>query len=138
MTLDIVSVRKFRPEDINYILATWLRGLYYGNEFFRRIDKEGYFGVYHRLLTTLLAKSTTVVKVACLKEDPEVILGYVVFDDAAIHWVHVKKEWRAIGIAKLIIPDTIKVITHLTKVGRSIADKKQYIFKPFLLCMGEL
>ena len=54
------------------------------------------------------------VKIACLTEDPEVILGYSITEGDIIHWVYVKEMWRKQGIAKMLLPKNIKTATNLT------------------------
>lgn len=132
---NLIDFRPARPSDASFILATWLRGLRFGNSWYKLIDNEVYFKVYHAVLEALLSKPTISIKVACLKDDPEVILGYSVYEGTRLHWVHVKLAWRNIGIAKALVPDETKSVSHLTEVGRSIFMKRRdkWSFNPFAL-----
>lgn len=133
--LDLIAIRDWNPEqDKNFILSTWLRGLYYGNDWFRQIKKDIFMNKYHAFLENLLAQSATNVQVACLREDPEVILGYSVLGaNHTAHWTFVKSAWRNIGIAKSLIPADTETVTHLTKVGLSIINKHpNVVFNPFI------
>lgn len=131
---ELVAIRGFKPDDYNFIIATWLRGLYYGDSWFSLIPKQVFMTRYHHIIEALLGSNKVIVKVACLKEDPEVILGYSVLsvDLTAVHWVFVKKAWRTIGIAKQLTPESVTTATHLTKTGLSILTKKKTVFNPFL------
>jgi hypothetical protein len=72
--------------------------------------------------------------VACLKEDPDVILGYSVTDGTRIHWVHLKAAWRGIGLARSLIPKNADSASHMTKIGLAITKKYPQIkFRPFSL-----
>ena len=73
---DLVTIRDFRPEDKNFILSTFLRGLYHGGSCFSIMNKQTFMEHYHGVAESLLASPNTKVKVACLKEDLDVILGY--------------------------------------------------------------
>lgn len=117
--------------DRNWIHSTWLRGLYYGNAWFREIDKEAYFTHYSKILMDILSRPTLDIKIACLKEDPDVTLGYSVFESIVLHYIFVKPAWREIGIAKDLLPSKIEFVTHLTKVGKAIKPK-EFKFNPFL------
>lgn len=129
---DLVSTRSANANDKNFIFATWLRGLKYGNDWYNEIDSATYFSVYHQVLEAVLAKPDTKVTVSCLKDDPEVVLGYSVHTSDKLHWIFVKKAWRSIGIAKSLIPANIKTVTHLTTVGKSILKKYPEVkFNPF-------
>jgi hypothetical protein len=130
---DLVSLRDYTLEDKNFILATWLRGLYYGDSWFSAMKKDTFMQVYHQIVQQILEKEGIKIKIACLKEDPSVILGYVVHSSHAVHWLFVKKAWRNIGLASDLLPETVKIVTHLTKVGLIISKRKGFEFNPFNL-----
>lgn len=131
----LYTTRDFTPEDKNFIFASWLRGLYYGCNWFREINKDVFMRNYHNFLERLLSQPTVSIKVACLKNDPEVILGYSVLGaDDTLHWVFVKSAWRNIGVAKALIPTSTKCVSHLTKTGLSIIKRHPDVqFNPFNL-----
>ncbi len=131
--LDLIAVRNYVPEDKNFIMATWLRGLYHGNMWFNLIPRDIYFKHYNKVVEAILAKPTTTIKIACLKDDPEVILGYSVYENNNLHWVQTKAAWRNIGIAKSLIPTNITTITHVSKVGVTLSIRKNLLFNPFAL-----
>jgi hypothetical protein len=129
---ELIEIRGAFPEDLPFIFSTWLKGLRFGNEWFGLIDSKIYFKVYHEVITAILSKPNVTVKIACLKEDPRVLVGYSVSSGGRLDWIHVKKAWRGIGIAKNLSPETITSVSHLTNVGRSILKKHQdVIFNPF-------
>jgi hypothetical protein len=88
---------------------------------------------YHKVINYLIDKKTINIRVACLKDDPTVILGYAIFEGDTLHWVFIKKSWRNIGLAKDLVPKDIKIVTHLTSVGLSISKRKGFEFNPFKL-----
>jgi len=129
---DLVTIRSGVMDDRNFIFATWLKGLRFGNEWFGLIDSKAYFAVYHAVIEALLSKPNVTVKVACLKEEPNVILGYAVYSGTRLDWVHVKKSWRNIGLAKDLVPEGITTVSHVTETGRNIIKKRGNIsFNPF-------
>lgn len=132
---DLIAVRDYVPEDKNFILATWLRGLYYGDSVYSNMKKQTFMETYHKIIETVLATPQIKIKIACLKEDPSVILGYAALAATpnTIHWVFVKKFWRGIGLAKDLVPKETNATTHLTKIGLSILKKKDWAFNPFLI-----
>jgi hypothetical protein len=132
---DIVLIRTATPSDENLIFSTWLKGLYYGNDWFREIPQDLYYENYHKVVTAIIAKPSTCVIVACMKEDADTVLGYSVWEKReekyVLHWVFTKPVWRKLGLAKSLIPKEVSLVTHLTKVGRSIKPK-EWVFDPFL------
>lgn len=130
----LIAIRDGAPKDREFIFATWLRGLRFGNDWFTLIDAKIYFSIYHRVIEALLASPHVSIKVACLKDDPDVILGYSVSRGTKLDWVFVKKAWRKVGIAKSLMPPIITYVTHVTKVGKSILQKYPKVsFNPFIL-----
>lgn len=130
---ELISYRDLMPADLNFIYSTWLKGLRYGNDWFSFITKEAYFTFYHRIIELILEKPNVIIKVACLKEDPDVILGYSVSEGLVLHWVFVKSAWRKIGIAKDLVPE-FKSVSHITAIAKSILITKfpTVEFNPFI------
>lgn len=128
-TLNTIQIRDASEEDLPLIYSTWLLGLYHGCDWFNRIDKKVFFDNYKKIVEQRVKHSN--VKLAVLKEDNDVILGYVCYRGNVLDWVFVKKAWRKMGIAKMLVPADIAACTHLTKVGRSLKPKN-WIFNPFV------
>lgn len=126
---DLIEIRSRDKDDYSFILATWLRGLYYGNDWFMRINKDVFMDNYKHVIAKVLEKPKINVNVACLKDEPSVILGYSVCEPATIHWVYVKRAWRNIGIGHDLIPLDTKTATHLTE--RTYRSELE--FNPFIL-----
>lgn len=132
----LYDVRDMRPSDKNLILATFLRGLYYGESWFSAIPKAIFMDNYKRVAEALISSPKNVVKVACLKEDSDVILGYSILSAnfTTVHWVYVKSAWRNKGIAKSLLPSFPSRVTHLSALGKTLLSKfPTAIFNPFNL-----
>lgn len=133
---DLITTRPGIEPDKNFILATWLRALYYGNDFFHEIHKDVFMKNYHFVLERFLRRPDIHVKVACLKEDSSVILGYSVYrqptsETSILDFLFVKSAWRQIGIGKSLVPTGLHSVTHLTKVGKAVKPNNVQ-FNPFL------
>lgn len=135
---DLIYIRDYRPEDHNFIMATFLRGLFYGDSWFSLIPKSIFMANYHPIAERLL-KGAPTIKVACLKEDPNTVLGYSIYRTIPVEdqnivildWVFCKSAWRGIGIGKDLLPGKVHAVTHLTKQGKSMLPKLGAIFNPF-------
>lgn len=132
---DLIDIRGYLPDDRSFILACWLRGVYYGNTFFSEIPKGIFMEHYHSVLERFIDNPKVTIKVACLKDDPQVILGYSVSrvskDQVVLDWIFVKTAWRKIGIGKSLVPENLKAVTHLTKIGKSLKPDS-VVYNPFL------
>jgi hypothetical protein len=132
--MSFFKVRAYKPEDKSFIMATFLRGLYYGDSWFSLMPKDVFMKNYTQVIEAMLLKNA--VMVACLPDDEDVILGYSIisFDFTTIHWVFVKSAFRKQGITKSLLPQYPTQVTHLTDLGRQLLPKfKECIFNPFAL-----
>lgn len=146
---DLYYVRDYNPEvDKAFVLATFLRGLYYGNTFFKMIPKDIFMDNYKRVAEALIDGQRSIIKVACLKDDPDTILGYSILsiDFSTIHWVYVKSSetkikgtaekltWRNKGIGKSLVPKYPLAYSHFTDTGLILVKKfDNCIFNPFAI-----
>lgn len=132
----LIDVRDSHPGDYAFILASFLRGVYYGETIFALIPKDIFMDNYKKVANTLIRNPNVVVKMASLKEDPNVLLGFSILstDFQTIHWVYVKSAWRKQGIATRLLPKFPTSITHLNKLGIILWRLKfpKTIFNPFI------
>lgn len=131
---DLIAIRDYQPNDVNFIYVSWLKNLRYSNEWFGMIEQDVYFKNYHSVIERILKKPSISVKIACLKEDSDVILGYAVYEGNRLDYLYVKSAWRAIGLSKMLLgSNKIEVVTHITDVAKAILKKHPEIkFNPFL------
>lgn len=138
----LYDVRDYQPGDRNFILATFLRGLYYGDSWFSLVPKRIFMDNYKKVVEALINSPKTTIKVACLTDDPSTILGYSILstDFSTIHWVYVKSSkltdgstWRNKGIGRALTPKHPTSCSHLTALGKTLMTKFDgIIFNPFI------
>ena len=117
----------------NLVLSSFLKGVRYGNEYFKLIDKDAYYTSYRNYIGHLLDRSRSILRLAILGGTPEVILGWSLMEFNTLHFVFVKKDVRRQGIARALVPGRIERITHLTKTGLALWSCKtpEAKFDPF-------
>ena len=120
----------------NLILASYMKSLRFGNDWFKDIQSECFYKYYGLYIDRLLRISGTIVKLALLSDDLDICLGWSMSQDDILHYIFVKGdiEARRKGIGKKLLPDKVNTITHLTKIGRTIWKSKlpDVIFNPFI------
>lgn len=133
--LNLLATRDWLPGDFNFVKATWIKALRFGNAWFAKSEGASYYKAYSRVLDALLASPDLTVKVACLADEPDLILGYAAYRGDTIDFVYVKKRWRGVGIATGLLPAKFHKVTHLTDLGKSILDLKypEVIFDPWTM-----
>lgn len=116
------------------VFSKWLRSLRYGNDYFRIIEQEAFFQVYNKYIESILSRQNTIVNLAVLSDDEDVVLGFSVNQPQVLHYVHVQKDQRRQGIGKSLVPPNIHTITHVTNIGLSIWGSKRpdWKFNPFI------
>lgn len=132
--IGLYDIRDYKKEDSNFIVATFLKGLYYGDSWFSQVPKDIFMTNYKTVAEALVRGDKTVIKVACLKDEPDVIIGYSILsaDYSSIHWVYVKASWRNKGIARSLLPKYPTYVTHLTALGKQLLTKfNECVFNPF-------
>jgi len=130
----LYHIRDGVSEDFPFVYASFLKGLYYGDSWFSQVPKNIFMNNYKIVVKALIENPNTVIKIACLPEDPGVILGYSILsgDYQGIHWVFVKSAWRGKGIGTSLVPKYPSYVTHLTKLGKSLMFKvESAVFDPF-------
>ncbi len=132
----LYTIRDGTLKDHNLILATFLRGLFYGDSWFSQIPKDIFMNNYKLVIQAIINNPNSVIKIACLPDDPDVILGYSVLsgDYKTIHWVYVKSAWRKKGIGRSLVPQHAEYVSHLTELGKNLLNKiNNPKFNPFSL-----
>src|SRR6478735_7746180 len=105
-----IAVRMAKPEDIGFIKKTWLYSFYNGNTDMQGIDKSIFMHEYAPIINGILTNAGTLVRVACLADDPNIIVSFSVvshFEDSngpvnILHFVYTKKLWRGVKIHMMV------------------------------------
>ena|SRR6185312_14924422 len=115
------------------IYSRWLRSHRYGNMLFKLIDSDVYYDKYANYLTELLNRAHSMVRLAVLTADHDIVLGFCVHRGPILDYVHVQHLLRGQRIASKLVPDKIKCITHWTYMGERFATQRygRWTFNPF-------
>ena len=125
----IVVTRPYdEATDAAIVYSTWRNSLWYDRK--RPEDQaEKFYRLATKEIKTMLAKSTTVVRIACLKDDTNQIAGYAVMSGQTIEFVYIKADYRSQGIARLLTKGFVDVKTPQTKIGQSIVKNHKLTVK---------
>jgi hypothetical protein len=135
---DLIEIRSYTEDDKNFIINSWMNGFKQGCEYFRLIEKSAYDDVSGQVVNKILDSPGTDIKIICLKDETDIILGYSVTEIRnkmiILHWIYVKPDWRDNGLGGLLSPEGITHTTHLTKTGRALLKKHPEVkFNPFII-----
>lgn len=121
--LGLIEIRDAVESDWPFIIKSTLYNLYNENQFFNQIPHGIFMTNYRAFLQDLLNKSE--VKVACDKEDPDLLIGFSIMsmDYQTVHFVYVKKKWRRNGVGRMLVPAHPTYVSHLTTLGKQLLPK---------------
>ena len=114
-------VRAGRPSDHAFISESWQAAN--SQTAIGREHGEHYISEQKGLIRAILARPDTAVRVACVPEECDAILGYSVVgklesEEPRIYYTYVKTEARRLGIATALLADVLDrvcVYTHKPK-----------------------
>lgn len=120
-----IIIRPMTEADFPFIMATWLRGNYYGNPITQ--SPAHYYNEYPKIIKNILSLPNVEIRIAGIQGDPLWIAGFSVITDRTLYWVYVKKGFRKKGIATLLMGNrAINQVIGRTKVGKAITEKKGF------------
>jgi len=86
-----IKIRDHVKDDEPFLFATYLQHNWYDKTNTTTLKKATWMNLQHKRLEDVL--DSQLVKIACLKEDPDVILGYA-FQDGPKPFTYIKLAWR--------------------------------------------
>lgn len=126
--------RHLPKQYLNLVRSRWSRSYKHSNAYMKLVYAEAYYNWYSVYIMHILNRPNTVVRLAMLADDLDVILGFSVIEGDALHYVEVKGDYRRMGIGRNLVPEKIVYFSHITKIGARIwATKAPYArFNPFV------
>lgn len=100
---DLISVREFRPKDLNFILDSSLQCLSkYQESIFKGWRKRDIYQHIEKLVLFVMNDINYSTFICCLKEDSEYIIGYVIGNPTTNHIFlqYTKYSYRKLGLQK--------------------------------------
>lgn len=102
-TTEHVSIRLSSASDIPFIYSVWLRSYRYDSPHCENISNGLFFESHKNVLARILAHRETRVVVACHREDPDLLFGFMAYGPGVIHFIYVKRPFRNMGIARMLV-----------------------------------
>lgn len=134
------TIRLAEPNELDFIYATWLNNFRNDSTIGKSCRKSVFFSEYPYVLDQLLDRPLTKVIVAASKENPELILAYLVYELDQLHYCFTKEIYRGLGIMKSLFEKAFEKrervqITHRTYTIEPLLEKHKNLFhfNPFKL-----
>lgn len=128
--MDSYTIISYKAKDLPkeytaLVYSKWLRSFRHGNKHFKHIHSGAFYKQYHDQVENLLSKPDATIRLAVLSDDHDVVLGFCATREDVLDYVHVHKDYRRIGIAKSLVPEGIKAMTHMTDLALKIWGKNK-------------
>lgn len=121
-----IVIRPFNPEtDSGLIYDSYPKGVYHASCLRIVESKTDWMNEFYETVKKQLLAAT--IRVACIEDDPNKILGYSIIDGDMLEFVYVKEMFRNNGIGTLLTKDKFRTINPftLTKVGDEILKRRE-------------
>jgi len=115
--------------DAPFVFATWRNCLWYDTHTSEDPPNPTFYRVVTRKINLLLREPPTEVRIACLADDSNQMVGFAALSYSTLEFVYVKLDYRNQGIATLLTKGFTNIASPETKIGKSIADKKKLRIK---------
>lgn len=131
------AIRPASGSDLNFLYSTWLNSYRCDSKIGKSTKKSVYFGEYYSVVDSILEKAKTLI--ACLSEEPNVIVGFLVFEPQVLHYCFTKESFRGLGVARSLYDRAFGGAgalfhTHKTRQAEPILEKLPALtYNPFLL-----
>ena len=126
-----ILIRDAKPSDHALILHSWLKtGV--DSQYARAIGTRVWFAMHERLIREVVIPRAT-LRVACLPEDPDVILAWCCYEGAALHYVYCKGRWQKLGIVRELLAQCGPFVVATHKADAST----RYPYNLYPLFLGQ-
>lgn len=128
-----ITIRNVNETDLPFIYSSFLRSIYYSNKYFNKVPAKLFFEKYKIVVNHILNRPFVIIKIVCLEDMPDIVLGYAIAEEHVLHYVYVKEAWRTQRLSALLVSTLmeIKEVSHLTTIGDVIRLKKGWVYNPF-------
>jgi len=116
-----VVIRAYNPaSDAPLVFASWRNALWFDKHTNEALDPK-FYRLKTKEIKAFLSAPGVSVRIACLQDNPDQIVGYAALSNLTIEFVYTKQDYRNLGIATLLVKGFHDVATPSTKIGASIA-----------------
>lgn len=150
---DQITIRLIDPEkDFKFILDSWLQSNRLSESSYN-IPTDTYYKHHRAYVEHALTGATNSTTVLCDPQDPDTILGYVVYSTIKpiIYYMYVRKPFRRLGLGRLLLEGVRRdfgdaetvICTHLPRRSktqrkwRKLASDLNLSYNPYIVS-GEM
>lgn len=134
-----ITIRGMEPSDYPFVKSTWLKNYRAQSDFAKPIRTSVYFGAHAKIADHILSRAETLVAVHV--NEPDVILGFIVFEPhetPVVHYTYVIEKARRLGIGRELFQAAgigpVLHYTHRTRDAKALSARfPEMTYNPYLL-----
>ena len=137
-----VQFRILEAPDEAFVYNAWLKS-YKDSPCGKTLINDIFYGNHKLIVKKLMEDPLVNILLAVNPDDRDQIYGFACVEKtptvSTLHYVYTKYNFRQFGIAKAMVTtiepdlDKIKFMTHLPRDWRSVVDKFNILYNPYLL-----
>lgn len=118
---DEIIIREGTENDLPFFYNSFLHHYKHGSAHTKFIHDINYYNELHYIISRCLERKGNVLKFVALKNDPDVVLGYIWANKEVetIYYVYIKKAFREMGIGRMLLEAVFPI-------------KPEQVFFPFM------
>jgi hypothetical protein len=108
--------------DHAFLYSSWRNALWFAE---KRDPKASdlFYKEASEYIAALLKDPEAKIRIACLSDDPDMLLGWSLMRGDHLEFVYVKIDYRRKGIGRILTHDVRMFSPPQTKIGKSLAEK---------------
>lgn len=136
-----ILIKDASLDDMSFFWSSILNHFRHSSPSTKLMTDAVFFGHHQPIVEAALKRKGNVLKFAALKDEPDVILGFLWGNEypETVHYCYVKRAFRLMGIARALYEATFKDVpkvfySHLTyDAGRITQEHKHFVYNPYLI-----
>jgi GNAT superfamily N-acetyltransferase len=117
-----IQKRELKESDRDFVFSSWLFSFKGASPFAKRIRGKDFYKNHQKVIENIIERPTLMTCVACLEDDPDVILGFIIWEQdqgtVSVHYIFVKEIYRGNGVGAFLWEEIPKkeviYASHLT------------------------
>lgn len=137
-----IKFRAPKATDLNFIQSTFLKSMKKESSLGRSCTTRVFFCEFPKVIDHVLSISK--VLIAHFDSEPDLILGYLIYEPECVHYLYTKASFRNFNVARELINEAFPEAKSLsfslnTNASKRICEKfPELIHNPFLLYQKEV
>lgn len=148
MNPSLIEIRPANDRDFNFVFKTVFKQVFQYTKISEIASADVFHSEFPKILDYILSKAK--VTMAVSKDDPNIIVGFIIHEPSTIHFCFVKQPFRKFGVAKMLMTAAFgsplvnvkctmptRLAFHIMKTHTNIKPNPFILFKQGVISNGQ-